>query len=85
MIIRYSVIGWTDKTKMGDLESYHATMKGALRKIEELKKSGLYEMLTLREEVKYTDCSVETSTPLFGFELQPDGLGSWEEVHYIKI
>ena len=85
MTIRYSVIGWTDKTKMGDFESSHGTKEDALRKIGELKKSGLYEMLTLREEVKYDDCNVETSTPLLGFELQPDGPDLWKKVHYIKV
>ena len=65
----YAILGFTDKKKCANLCQFYKRKTNALARIEKMKKSGCYQMIILREEVKYTDCGVETSNPILTIEL----------------
>ena len=60
----YLIVGFTDKNKKADFEKAYKRKGNAMKKIEKMKLSKIYQCIVLREEIKYTDCSVETSTPI---------------------
>ena len=68
-IKNYLVVGFTDKTKCATIHQLYKRKGNALNRIEKMKKSGCYQIIMLREEIKYTDCGVETSTPILTVEL----------------
>ena len=65
----YAIFGFTDKTKCANLYQFYKRKSNALNRIEKMKKSGCYQMIILREEIKYTSCGVETSNPILIIEL----------------
>lgn len=65
----YLIVGFIDKTKGANLCQVYKRKANALNRIEKMKKSGCYQMIILREEIRYTDCDVETSTPILIVEL----------------
>ena len=64
----YLIVGFTDKTKCANLYQFYNRKANALARIDKMKKSGCYQMIILREEVKYTNCGVETSNPILVIE-----------------
>lgn len=64
----YLIVGFTDKNKMADFEKAYKRKGNAMKKIEKMKLSKVYQCIVLREEIKYTDCGVETSTPILKVE-----------------
>ena len=64
----YVIVGFTDKTKCANLCQFYKRKSNAISRIEKMKKSGCYQMIILREEIKYTDCDVEISNPILIIE-----------------
>lgn len=64
----YLIVGFTDKTKMADFEKEYKRKCNAMKKIDKMKVSGLYQCIVLREEITYKDCGVEVSRPILKIE-----------------
>lgn len=60
----YLIVGFTDKNKMANYEKSYIRKGNALKRIEKMKLSKLFECIMLREEIVYDDCGVEISTPI---------------------
>lgn len=65
----YLIVGFTDKAKSANLYQFYKRKANALNRIEKMKKSGCYQVIILREEITYTDCGVEASSPILIIEL----------------
>lgn len=64
----YAIFGFTDKAKCANLCQFYKRKANAIARIEKMKKSGCYQMIILREEIKHTGCGVETSNPILIIE-----------------
>ena len=64
----YLIVGFTDKTKCANLYQFYKRKANAINRIEKMKNSGCYQRITLREEIKFTDCDVEISKPILIIE-----------------
>lgn len=49
---------------MADYEKSYIRKGNALKRIEKMKLSKLFECIMLRKEIVYDDCGVEISTPI---------------------